>query len=46
MRWTNLVARMDDNRNHFKFLIKSPWGQRPRCSWEDNIKVDLAAVGI
>ena len=44
------VARMEEVRSAFKVLIGKPTGQRPigrpRCRWEDNIRMDLKQVGI
>jgi hypothetical protein len=44
------VARMGDGRRVYGVSIgrsegKRPLG-RPRCSWEDNIKLDLREIGI
>jgi hypothetical protein len=45
VRWAGHVARMSERRDFW-------WGpegkmqlRRPRCKWEDNIKVDLQEVG-
>jgi hypothetical protein len=39
------VARLEDMRNSYKFLVGEPEGKRPlgrpRRRWEDNIKMDL-----
>jgi len=48
MRWAGHVARMGD-RYAYRVLVeryeeKRPVG-RPRCRWEDNIKVGLQEVG-
>ena len=45
LRWASHVARMEEGRSAFKISIgrsagKSPIG-RPRCRWEDNIRMDL-----
>ena len=45
MRWAGRVARMEKGRGVHKVLVgksdgKRPLG-RPRCRWEDNIKLDL-----
>jgi hypothetical protein len=36
---------MDAMRNEYEILVRKPEGkrphERPRCSWEDNIKMDL-----
>ena len=44
------VARMDEGRSALKILIgkptvKRPLG-RPKRRWEDNIRMDLKAIGI
>jgi hypothetical protein len=49
MRWAGLVAWMRDERGLYRVLVgklegKRPLG-RPRCRWEDNIKMDLQEVG-
>ena len=49
MRWAGHVARMWQGRGVYKVLVgkhegKRPLG-RPRCRWEDNIKMDLQQVG-
>jgi hypothetical protein len=45
MRWAGLVARMGEKSNAYRILVGKPEGKRPlgrpRCRWEDNIKVDL-----
>ena len=50
LRQAGHVARMEGGRNAFKILTgtftrKRPLG-RPRCRWEDNIKIDLKEIGI
>jgi len=49
MRWAGHVARMGEGRGVHRVLVgklegKRPLG-RPRCRWEDNIKMDLREVG-
>ena len=49
LRWAGHVARMEQFRNAYGVLVgkpesKKPLG-RPRCRWEDNIKMDLREVG-
>ena len=48
-RWAGHVARMEDRRGVYRFLVEKPEGKsplgRPRCRWEDNIKIDLQKVG-
>jgi hypothetical protein len=40
---------MGDRRRAYKVLVGRPEGKsplgRPRCRWEDNVKVDLQEVG-
>jgi hypothetical protein len=49
MRWAGHVARMGDRRGAYRVLVGRPEGKRtlenPRRRWEDNIKMDLQAVG-
>jgi hypothetical protein len=45
MRWARHVARMEEGRGVYRILVgrsecKRPLG-RPRCRWEDNVKMDL-----
>ena len=47
--WAGHVAHMEQGRGVHRFLVgkhegKRPLG-RPRCKWEDNIKMDLQEVG-
>jgi hypothetical protein len=50
MRWAGHVARMGEGRGVYRVLVGSPEGKsplgRPRCRWEDNIKLDLREIGI
>jgi hypothetical protein len=50
MRWARHVARMGDGRGVYRFVVGRPeWKRplgRPRCRWEDNIKMDLREIGI
>ena len=43
------MARMEEGRGVHKVLVGKPEGKRllgrPRCRWEDNIKMDLQEVG-
>jgi hypothetical protein len=43
MRWTGHVARMWEVRGIYRVLVGKPEGKRPlgrpRCRWEDNIKM-------
>jgi len=49
MRWAGHVARMGERRDVYKVLVGKPEGKRPlgrpRCRWDDNIKMDLQEVG-
>jgi len=49
MRWAEHVARMGERRGVYRVLVgtselKKPTG-RPRCRWEENIKIDLLELG-
>jgi hypothetical protein len=50
MRWAGHVARMWEGRGVYRILVGRPKGKRPlgrpRCRWEDNIKMDLGEIGI
>ena len=43
------MARMEEGRGVHKVLVGKPEGKRPlgkpRCRWDDNIKMDLQEVG-
>jgi hypothetical protein len=45
MRWARHVAHMGEVRSAYNILVGRPEGRRPlgrpRCRWEDNIKMDL-----
>jgi hypothetical protein len=49
MRCVGHVACMGERRGAYRVLVGKPEGQRPvgrpRCRWEDNIKMDLQEVG-
>jgi hypothetical protein len=49
MRWAGNVARKREDRGVHRVLVGRPEGKRqlgrPRCRWEDNIKMDLQEVG-
>ena len=49
MSWAGHVARMEEGRGVHKVLVGKPEGrrplERPRGTWEDNIKMDLQEVG-
>jgi hypothetical protein len=40
MRWAGHVAHLREERGVYRVLVG-----RPRCSWEDNIRMDLQEVG-
>jgi hypothetical protein len=44
MRWAGHVVRMGEGRGVYRVLVWRPEGKRPlgrpRCRWEDNIKLD------
>jgi hypothetical protein len=50
MKWAGHVARMEERRSVYRFLVGRPEGKRPlrrpRRRWEDNIKMDLKEIGI
>jgi hypothetical protein len=49
MRWADHVARMGEKRGTYRVLVGKPEEKRPigrpRCRWEDNIKMDIQKVG-
>jgi hypothetical protein len=49
LRWAGHVARMREERGAYRILVGRPEGRRPpgrpRCRWEDNIKMDIREVG-
>jgi hypothetical protein len=49
LRWTGHVACIGEERNVYKDLMGKPEGkrplERPRCRWEDGIKMDLREIG-
>jgi hypothetical protein len=49
MRWVGHVARMGEERNVYRVLMGKPEGKRPlgrpRCRWEDGIRMDLREIG-
>ena len=48
MRWAGNVARMEERRGLYRVLAGKPEGKnhlRDPGVWEDNIKMDLQAVG-
>ena len=36
---------MGEKRGECRVLVWKPEGKRPRCRWEDNIKMDFQEVG-
>jgi hypothetical protein len=50
MRWAGHVERMGEERDAYNNLVGRPEGRRPlgrpRCRWEDNIKMDLREIGF
>jgi hypothetical protein len=50
MRWAGHVARVWDVRGAYNILVGRPEGRRPlgrpRCRWEDNIKVGVWEIGF
>ena len=49
MRWAGHVACMREGRGVHRVLVGKPGGRRPlgrpKCRWEDNIRMDLWEVG-
>ena len=49
LKWAGHVACMEQSRNVYRVLVGKPESKRPlgrpRCKWEDNIKMDLREVG-
>jgi len=50
MVWAEHVARMGERRDVYGVVVRKPEGRRPlgraKCTWEDNIKLDLQEVGF
>jgi hypothetical protein len=50
MRWAGNVALMGEVRCEYNILVGRPEGRRPlgrpRCRWEDNIKMVLREIGF
>jgi hypothetical protein len=50
MRWVGHVASMGEVRGAYNILVGRPEGRRPlgrpRCRWEDKIKLDLREIGF
>jgi hypothetical protein len=49
MRQTGHVACIIEMRNVYKVVVRKPEGKRllrrPRCRWEDNIRLNLREIG-
>jgi hypothetical protein len=49
MRWAGHVARMGEESNVYRVLMRKPEGKRPfrrsRRRWEDGIRMDLRETG-
>ena len=49
MRWAGHVECVRDSRGIYRVLVGKPEGKRPlgrpKCRWEDDIKMDLKEVG-
>jgi hypothetical protein len=49
LQWAGHVVHMGKRRGAYRALVGKPEGtrplERPRCRWEDNIKMDLREVG-
>jgi hypothetical protein len=50
LRWVGHVACMGEGRGVYGVLVGRPEGKRPlgrpRCRWEDNIKLNIREIGI
>jgi hypothetical protein len=50
LRWVGHMAHMGEVRGVYRVLVGKPKGKRllgrPRCRWEDNIKLDFREVWI
>jgi hypothetical protein len=50
MRWAEHVAHMGEDRKLYNVLVGKPQGKRllrrPRCRWEDGIRIDLREIGL
>ena len=49
LEWTGHVACLVESRGAYRVLVRKPEGrrplERPRCKWEDDIKIELREVG-
>jgi hypothetical protein len=50
MRWAGYVARVGEERNMYKFLMRKPEGKRPlgrpRRRWQDELRMDVGEIGL
>jgi hypothetical protein len=50
MRWEGNVNMHDTHKKLDKIFVRKPVGKnslrRPRCRWEDNIRMDLREIGL
>jgi hypothetical protein len=50
MRWAGHIARMGEEKQLYKVLVRKPEGKRPlgrpRRRWEDGIRIDLREIGL
>ena len=50
MRWAGHVAKKEEGKSVFKILTDNSTGKwplgRPRCGWEDNIRIKLKEIGV
>jgi hypothetical protein len=48
MRWAGDVVRISEKLNAYRVSVRKPEGRRllgrPKCRWEDNIKIDLREI--
>jgi hypothetical protein len=48
MKWVGYVARKGHKKGASRIFVEKPVGkrllERPRCKWEDNIKIGLQVV--
>ena len=48
LRWAGHVVRLEKGKSAFRILTVKPAGkrhlERPRCRWEDNIRIDLKEI--
>jgi hypothetical protein len=49
-RWAGHVTRNEEGRSAFKILTDKPTGKkhlgRPKCRWEDNIRIGLKEICV